>query len=92
MCRDDTGNAFPVQCAQHGLSDGCAKFGISTRSEFVNEHKGARVGIFQDAFHVLEVGTVCRKFAFDGLLVTDINKYLVENAEYRSFIDRNHQA
>ena len=74
------------------LRNGAARRRLCARTELVYKDKTGGVGSLQEPLHICKVRTVCAKVILNGLLISDIHKYLFKDAELRDFCRRNQNA
>ena len=75
-----------VQGMQDGFGDGSPQHGFCSRPEFVNEYECVPVSVPHKVFHVNQMGAVGTQVVFDALLISDVDKQVLEQSGFRTFI------
>src|SRR4030043_1267918 len=92
VCGDKSGDAPFEQVCKKGAGQGWSLLWVCTCSQFVKDHQGAAISVFQNADDVGNVSGKCGQGLFNGLFVPNISVYTVEKVDLRTRMGRYMQA
>ena len=92
MGGDDSICSSVVELAQDGLGDGSARRRFGSRTELVDKDECLAVRLRQHVLHVVKERAVGTQVVVDGLVVSDVDHYAVEDHEFRRLRCRNEHA
>jgi len=71
-----------IELFKDRLSNSTSQHGLRTCTEFIDQYKCINSCLFNEIFHVQQVGAVCTQVVINGLLIPNINKYPGKNSKY----------
>ena len=81
-----------AQFGEDGLCHGTADLGLRTRTHLIGEDQRAFRSIREEKLHIPQMGRICREVIFYRLLITYINKDLIEDADMGIIIERREES
>ncbi len=90
--RDDAKRPFVVQVLKKNLGQRPAQLGVGPRSKLVQKQQRLCIRNRQEVAHSSKPVAVCGELIFNALVVSDVGKDGVEDANFRGVVARNQQA